>query len=154
MANGVHKADHSRDDLQVEKAARCTASLKMAEPYFLAAGMNDDAIGRIDHDLPEAIERTCCQRIDQIETLGRGHLQQAEMRMITVFADELRIEAKIARGSQMFAASDQFVRLLDDLFGQLGKGRAFRHKETMWMSEGFQQDMLVIMCQKRHTVLR
>ena len=88
----------------------------MAQPYLLAAGVDDDEIGRGDDQLPEGIQRADGQGVDEIESLGGGDLDQAEAGMIGVLADELGIQPKAPAGGEMLTAGGQLFGLGDELF--------------------------------------
>jgi hypothetical protein len=69
---------------------------------------------RIDDDLPKRIERPGHERINQVKRVLGRYLDKAQVRMIAVFADELRVESEAAAMCQMGDTFGQFVGLGDD----------------------------------------
>ena len=74
---------------------------------------------RIRHQPPERIERPDRERIDEHEPRGRRDLNQAQMWMVGVFANELGVEANDGRGGEVGAALQQVVGVRDNLFLKL-----------------------------------
>src|SRR5579884_1677098 len=81
--------------------------------------MNDDHTGRIDDELPESIERSSRQWIDEVETIRRRNLHQTQARMVGILADKLCIEAETGTFRQLSTTGLQVFRMRNDLFPHL-----------------------------------
>ena len=120
FAAGHEIMRQGRRDLQIEQVSRLLSGPELAQAHFLAARV-DHHQGRGIHDqLPESVERTGGERVDEKESLVRGDLHQAQARMVGVLADELGVEPESAGGCQIVAARRQFLGPGDDLFDHRG----------------------------------
>ena len=84
-----------------------------------AVDVDDDDPRRVDEQLPEGVERAGGERVDEEQSLRRGHLDEAEPRMVAVLADELGVETDLRTGGQVLAAGNEFLGGADDLFTRL-----------------------------------
>ena len=125
VPEGISKSDKPGGQLQVEEIPWHFPGPKPAQSDFFPPRVDDYLHGRIDDELPESIKRPDGERVDQEELLESGDLDQTETRMVTILADEFRVEAEAAAGRQVFAAGRELLGLDEDLFGQdklLGSG--------------------------------
>src|SRR5262249_39650906 len=108
-------ADEAGRDLQVEQVPRRLADPLPAEPYFLAAGVDDDQARWVNEQVPEEVERAGAERVDEEEALRRRHLDQAQVRVVGLLADELGVEPQLRTVAQVLAAGSHPPRRADDL---------------------------------------
>ena len=100
----IGQADQAGGDLQVEPVCRRFPAPAPAHANLLAPGVNDHRAGRIDQHAPKRFERPGAQRVDQTQRRRRRNLDQAQARLIGVFADEFGVEADHAGFADASAA--------------------------------------------------
>ena len=79
--------------------------------------MNDHLVARADNEIPKRIQRTGGNRIDKNQALGSCDLDQAQARVIGIFAYKLGVKAELGAASQIVAAGDELLWSSDNLLG-------------------------------------
>ncbi len=64
-AERIRESDEAGGDLQIEKVRWRLAGPAPTQPNFLAAGMDHDKVRRVEREVPEGIDRSDRQRVDQ-----------------------------------------------------------------------------------------
>ena len=100
--------------LHVDEFAGGLAGVMQTEADFRLAAVRDDRRLVVGHQLPPAGQTSSdLQRIHGGRALGGRELQQAELRLVGIFGDELGIERDEARFPNMDAELVELI-LLDD----------------------------------------
>ena len=113
VGQGIAAAPQSLGHLHVDEFAGGLAAVMQAEADFGLAAVRDDRRCIVGHQLPPGGEILDLERIDGGRPLGGRELQQAELRLVGVFGDELGIERDRARFPNMDAKLFELI-LLDD----------------------------------------
>ena len=102
MPQRIGQSHQAGRDLQVEEIARDAPRPQPAETHLFSPGVDDHLVGGINDQLPERVERSHGQRINEDQPFVGCDLNEAESWMVGIFADEFRVKAKLPLPCEIF----------------------------------------------------
>ena len=93
---GVGMPGEGGDDLRVEDRGGRNVQVPHDRLEILRARVHDGADRRIRHESPQVVQGPDREGVDQRDPVGRGHLEQADPRVVAFLADELGVEGECA----------------------------------------------------------
>jgi hypothetical protein len=104
--------------LDIEHLRRGLTTLEVTHADVFTTRVNHGHPGRIAKEGPEAVKGTDRERVDDVQVIFGGDLDQAEFRPKCVFANEFRVKRDDGRLGNLLKTGGKLGRLRDQVFGQ------------------------------------
>jgi hypothetical protein len=113
-------ADKRRGNLHIEQIGGGQTRGEPADPNFFSPGVDDNLPLRIVEELPEWLQVATPQRIDEIQPLSGGNLDQAKFRPEGILADKFGVKSDFGTVPEMIEAFGQQRWMINNPFRHSG----------------------------------